>query len=61
MVWCILVSRSFEYPSPSVTRSCSLQTRSKKRRQPLTPSSDQLALRSNAPMNISYVLRVSAP
>ena len=50
---CVFVSMSEEYPSSSVMIVCSFHTRSRKRRQPFTPSSDQDALRSKAPINIS--------
>ena len=55
------LSSSLEYSSLSLRISCSAQTLSKKRLQPLMEEVDHGALFSKSPMNISYKRMVSAP
>ena len=52
---------SEETLSESTSISISRQTRSRKRRQPRAPSVDHGIAWSNAPMNISYMRKASAP
>src|SRR5690606_3706971 len=61
MVLWILVSISGEIFSSSTIISCSRHTLSRNLRQPRTPFMDQGTLLSKSPINISYILKVSAP